>query len=60
MIDGKVVTGHRMSNGEEVNGFVIGTFPFVYIVPEDEVRKACSTGMNQVRLELTAERVLSH
>ena len=60
VIDGKVVTGRRMSDGEPVTGFVIGTTPFTYILPEDEVRKACCTGQQQVKIEITAERILAH
>lgn len=60
VIDGKVVTGLRMSDGEPVTGFVIGTTPFTYILPEDEVRKACCTGEQQVKIEITAERILAH
>ena len=59
-IDGEVVTGRRMSDGEPVTGFVIGTTPFTYILPEDEVRKACCTGEQQVKIEITAERILAH
>lgn len=60
VIDGKVVTGRRMSDGEPVTGFIIGTTPFTYILPEDEVRKACCTGQQQVKIEITAERILAH
>ena len=60
VIDGKVITGLKMSDGEPVTGFVIGTAPFTYILPEDEVRKACCTGQQQVKIEITAERILSH
>lgn len=59
-IDGKVVTGRRMSDGEPITGFVVGTTPFTYILPEDEVRKACCTGEQQVKIEITAERILAH
>lgn len=31
-----------------------------YILPEDEVRKACCTGEQQVKIEITAERILAH
>jgi len=60
VIDGKVITGLKMSDGEPVTGFVIGTAPFTYILPEDEVRKACCTGEQQVKIEITAERILAH
>lgn len=60
IIDGEVITGRRMSDGEPVTGFVIGTTPFTYILPEDEVRKACCTGEQQVKIEITAERILAH
>ncbi|MCH3999669.1 MAG: hypothetical protein LKF15_01395 [Lachnospiraceae bacterium] len=60
VIDGKVVTGLRMSDGTPVTGFVIGTTPFIYILPEDEVYKACCTGQQQVKIEITAERILAH
>ena len=60
IIDGKVVTGLRMSDGEPVTGFVVGTTPFTYILPEDEVRKTCCTGKQQVKIEITAERILTH
>ena len=49
-----------MSDGEPVTGFVIGTAPFTYILPEDEVRKACCAGKQQVKIEITAERILAH
>lgn len=60
MIDGKAVTGLRMSDGTPITGFVIGTTPFTYILPEDDVCKACCTGENSVKIEITAERILSH
>lgn len=59
-IDGKVITGRRMSDGEPITGFVVGTTPFTYILPENEVRKACCTGEQQVKIEITAERILAH
>lgn len=59
-IDGKVVTGLRMSDGTPVTGFVIGVAPFLYILSEDEVRKACCTGEQQVKIEITSERILAH
>lgn len=54
VIDGKVVTGRRMSDGTPVKGFVIG------ILPEDKVRQICYSGDNQIKIEMTAERILSH
>lgn len=58
-IDGKIVTGLKMSDGEPVRGFVIGTTPFTYVLPEDEVYKACN-GEQQAAITLTAERILAH
>ena len=58
--NGNLITGRKMSDGAPVSGFVIGTEPFLYILPEEDVRKALCTGEQQVKLEIAAERILAH
>lgn len=57
-IGGKVVTGLRASDGMPVTGFVLGTEPVLYILPEDEIRKVCDSDEPQMEIELTAEMIL--
>ncbi|MFN2926466.1 hypothetical protein ACKX2L_06025 [Lachnospiraceae bacterium YH-ros2228] len=57
-IGGKVVTGLRASDGRPVTGFVLGTEPVLYILPEEEVRKVCDSDEPQMEIKLTAEMIL--
>ena len=59
-LEGRLVTGFKMSDGEPVKGYVIGHTPFTYILPQKIVQEACCTGQQQVEIHGVAERVLAH
>lgn len=58
---GEVETARRMSDGSPITGYIIGERPWLYILPEKQIREAIASGDgNQIGIKLTAERILSY
>ena len=59
-IEAQIIKGLKMSDGTLVEGYVIGFTGFLYLIPREEVEKACCTGQQQIEVTIQAERILSH